>query len=267
MFAVSIVFCTRNREHEIRTVLPMIVRRYQDADVELVCLDDNSTDDTVEVVRHVAAPWGPDRVQLLSWTRSAGDADYDWNPVNQHNKAVAAAHGEKILLQNAEIAYIDDVLEDLKPFCHKGQASFATVMACPRPTESPTFSRLMEVDLPTRTFLENIPGSRIPGRHTALIVHDVEATKANTAYRPSRLMQVEAEGFPAEVQLEEYCSVLRPVPWFFCGMIEKADWDRFGGYRKATLPFDLEFGRRMSSAGMRFAFCDTLALHLEHDKR
>lgn len=248
MSDTSIVFSMWNRIQEIPISLPSILTMYDQATTELVIMDDNSTDGTKEVALSILKHYNWTNYQLIESPKKG--AQYDVSQAAQTNLMVDRAQGKYLLMQSSEVAHVCPLVTQLQKYCTEKQPAFATVL------NAPVREGLLLKNKPTL-----ISGLSITA-HTpeVVIFHAPELSYAAINDYPNHKVI-----FPDNSSLlyQTYCSILRPVPLFFCGMILKSDWQSLGGY-KPKIPTDMVFWEDMTAAGFRFAFTRHIALHISH---
>lgn len=250
MIEYSIVFSIRNRAKELPVSLPSILTKYSQDVVEIVCMDDHSTDGSKQIALDIFKRYGWANFRMFDSTR--GESGYDISQASQTNFLVNQASGQYILLQSAEVAHIDHVIGPLRRYCCRGQTSFATVYNAPA-KEGMMLSNI-------KAFKPPFFGSCSTIRPEAVIfdASRLQLIGNNTLQR----IQFKDD---SELLFLEYTGFARTAPLFFCGMIMKDDWLSIGGY-DPELPTDVKFFEKMAKNNYRYAFIDAIALHIMHDK-
>lgn len=248
MIETSIIFSIRNRVQELAVSLPSILSKYDQATTELVIMDDKSKDGSKDLVLALLGHHGWDNYQLVDSNRETDG--YDISQAHQTNMLVSTAQGKYILLQSAEVAHIEPLIDGLRAYCLPGQPAFATVV------DAPANEGMLLKDTPKLASV--FSSNRVIAQPEAVIFNGhslVHGTMTDTV----------VQGAGTGLSYRVYCGLVRPVPLFFCGMILKSDWDKLGGY-SPTLPTDMLFWDAMTNAGFKYAFTKYLALHITHGR-
>jgi len=280
MFKYSIVFSARNREEQLRYAFPTILEKYKNRDdVEIVCMDDDSDDNTRNILDNFlnyseySDSWKK-RFSIYGSLRDRTEG-YDIKQNRQINFLVDKTDGEYLILQSAEVAYIDDIIEDLSVFASDKHVAFAHVLNCEKPSVNDDFLKLLSVD--RKKFVWDLfsPGFTVRVNHvtcdmstfapalSGVILLDLNShEKRNHMYfHPEYILKLpDKDRF-----YQEYSGPLRLAPLFFCGMIRKSDFTNMGGYPDADL-VDATFANILSKNNFKFTFTSSLAVHIKHDK-
>ena len=251
MITYSLVFSIRNRATELPVSLPSVLTKYSQDVVEIICMDDHSTDGSKQIAVDIFKRYGWTNYKLFDSTRES--SGYDLSQAGQTNFLVNQAVGEYIILQSAEVAHIDHVIGPLHRHCHRGQPSFATVYDAPA-KEGMMLTAIKE-------FLPPFFGSCVGVRPEA-VIFDAATFRLAGDCAPQRIRFVNG----SELLFAEYTGFSRAAPLFFCGMIMKEDWVSLGGY-DPELPTDVKFFEKMGRNHYRYAFTSTIALHITHAKK
>lgn len=263
MMKYSIIFSVFNRAEQLSYVLPTILDMYRDNNqVEILVMDDHCTDGSRVILEEFREKYSSWRSRFRIFDSNRSEAEYDRNPGSQVNFLVSQAKGEVLVIQSAEVAHIDDVIAGLSSYVGSDMVSFATVFNCYPPFFCGDFIALLDTPQKSRHFIKPVSGLPIEANVVVLIVDRLVVGAEAGRIIPQRILKLESADDQV-FRFEEYCSPIRPYPWFFCGMIMRETWNRLGGYT-SKFPHDVDLGLRMNEAGLKFAFTDTLAVHLNH---
>jgi hypothetical protein len=191
----------------------------------------------------------------------------------QTNYLAEQANGEYLILQSAEIAYVDNVIDDMSRFCSDKHAVFAHVLSSEKPTVNNDLSAILNLDWTKRLLGTVFPGINLAFDHLTcssyygmpnrpLLDHITQEKNQGCTVLPSYVLWLQDRSHT----YQEYTGPLRPIPLFFCGMIKRSDFLACGGYQNVD-KCDIEFGNKMASEGFSFTFVKSIAIHINHDKQ
>jgi len=228
----TLLIVTRNRAEQLKFGLASVRDQKYD-DLEIVVLDDGSTDDTADVV----FPFEDVRYHCLR--RGGG---YRRNPSEVLNFGHLLAKSEVVIEQGGEVCHMNDCVTPLVGGCRPGVVVLARV-------HNGTLEDMARLASIVKDRAYEFPLDVIP----ASIRTDAERWKVSRAG---------SGGF------ELYCGVERPVPFLFCGAIHRSDFEAVGGYdEKIRGKNDTDLAERLLVRGVRFRFVgNALAFHLKHGK-
>lgn len=231
----SIVIATRNRAKQLRLALSSIAARNY-AGVEIVVVDDGSTDDTGEVIRG-ASEWLP--LKSIRLSRGGG---YRRNPSRALNVGHQAANGDIIIEQGGEVCHLTDCVMPLLKICRPGVVALARVY-CGTSEEM----QLVKQDLDA-------------GEHE--LPPDYWPDKCETRGEKMRGPRI------GERHILLYCGAGRPAPFLFCGAIHQVDFRAAGGQNETLSDRnDEDLANRLQARGVKFCFVGkAVAFHLRHGK-
>ena len=242
---------------------------YRD-DIEIVCMDDHSTDQTGKYLRDSVPREWKGRVQIYSSCRKTDE--YQKAPAEQHHYLIDRAKGEFLILQCAEIFHINDMIKNLKPYCNEKEVSFATTINTPYDEEFFKYLYNNKIQSSPPIFeKENIKANGFTGKRRTrnCILSSGQIIPACTFQKIYKIKsgkntykKIKRVGKQRPMYVGK--DTLRPL--FFCGMLKKETWYKAGGYPNRHAP-DRRFGWALERCGYIFNFpTDTLAIHIQHEK-
>src|SRR5437868_5644614 len=98
--ALSVVLCTYNRAERVGAALDALLRQKGDVEYEIVVIDNNSTDDTENVVRSIAASGGAGRVRYVFEGRQGLS--------HARNCGIRASHAPIVAFTDDDVRVNDD---------------------------------------------------------------------------------------------------------------------------------------------------------------
>jgi glycosyltransferase involved in cell wall biosynthesis len=233
----------------------------KDNDVEILCIDDGSIDGSKEYLESIK----DDKFHLIDYDRAS--MKYDENPARQINFLAHMASGKKLLIQSAEIAHVNNIIDGLSDSCFQSGVAFANVLNADQygyEALKNTKNRVTELAFPGLNLkMEKVVYTKAtyrPDSHPVLSYVSNEKINKIVAL-PQYVMMHETILYT----YQEYTGPMRPIPLFFCGMIERNDFLSLGGYSDEK-PADVIFGNLMSDKGFYFTFTSDIAVHLDHNK-
>jgi glycosyltransferase involved in cell wall biosynthesis len=225
----TILLVVRNRAAQLRVALPTILAKGY-ADVEILVVDDGSTDETPDVL----AAYG-DALRVHRVERTGG---YRRNPSHVLNLGHKLAKADVVIEQGGEVCHLNDCVAPLLAACEPGRIALARVYDGP-PKAIPSL-------------IEHYARNPYPA--------DFELDKPRTEAYTWKVPLVHG--------VKLFCGTERPAPFVFLGAVHRQDFEAVGGYNlRIKDNNDGDFAARQLRRGTRFRFVgNALALHLSHGK-
>jgi hypothetical protein len=219
----SILIVTRNRGKQLRATLASI-RRQAYQDVEIVVVDDASSDET----RRVIAEQQLDGMALVTYRleRSGGSAS---NPAHVLNIGHRACAGAVVIEQGGDVCHLTDCVGPLLDACVPGTVALARVYH-----GTAEEMRLVEQEIADDGFSFG---------------DDLAPDTVRTCGSDWAVPRV------GRNRVRLYCGRERPAPFLLLGAIRKEDFAAVGGYDPARLVGnDEDLANRLIAKGVKFRF-------------
>lgn len=251
---ISIIFSNRNRANILKKALSSLEQYRHRNDIEIVCLDDGSTDGSDRILKDFADSWSA--VKLIKPLRKKGDPYYGCQGKN-YNYLINHTKGDKIIIQCAEVYHCEDIITALDRYCEDG----STVM-----TTTINFNLMkINIDCNDRELLDKIkdvepaqmPLKKIIRKENRIIVNPPSGLGITYC---TRAMEHKGEIY----NIGYYGGYLRPIPLFFCGMITRNDFNKLGPY-PTQVPADVIFAKKICAVN-KVVLIKYLVIHITHPK-
>lgn len=233
MNKASIVIATRNRAPQLRFALESIrLKNYRD--VEVVVVDDASTEETAEVLREYG--------KLVCTHRIERPGGYRRNPSSVFNVGHLLAKTDIVIEQGGEVCHLTDGVNPLLEVCRPGIVALARVYH-----GTVAEMKLLEKDI---------------GDGKYIFPENVEPKAVRTTGEHWAVPRIGSH------QIYLYTGKERPAPFLFLGAIHQNDFNAIGGYdENRSNKNDEDLANRLLAKGVKFCFVGkAVAFHLKHGK-
>jgi glycosyltransferase involved in cell wall biosynthesis len=233
MSKATLLIATRNRGIQLSHALNSI-RAQNYENVDIIVIDDASTDNTPEILRQ--------HKDILDVSRIERKGGYRRNPGFVLNAGHTLARTNIVIEQGGEVCHLTDCVAPLISACRPGIVALATVY-----NGTAEEMRLLEKDIKEGRY-----------EFTKDAIPETIRTSGNRWVVP--------RVGPHQIQL--YCGQERPAPFLFLGAIHREDFEAIQGYdEKRANGNDEDLANRLLWKGVRFCFVGkAVAFHLKHGK-
>jgi glycosyltransferase involved in cell wall biosynthesis len=241
----SIVIATRNREPQLKVAFPTVMMNgYRDG-VEVVVVDDGSTDGSEEVFTTFEPLLG-NGLTVHRINRAGG---WRRNPGGVFNTGHALAKGDVVIEQGGEVAHLNDCVGPMVAACKPGVMVLATVY-----DGTPEDLKRVQAGLAAGT---------LPIEEDVLVGPNVIQTNGDRIRAPR--VNIGDRGRPVRM----FTGKQRQAPFMFLGAVHREDWEAVNGYREdIDSRNDQDLAERLiKERGMQFLFLGkAVGFHLTHGK-